>query len=306
MEDVTDTVFRQLLSRWAAPDVYYTEFVNVDGMCSPGREAVIHRLRYTASERPIVAQIWGLKPRNFERAAAEIREMGFDGIDLNMGCPVKKVIKTGACSALIENPSLAEEMILAAKQGAGDTPVSVKTRIGFQKRVTLEWTRFLLEFNLAALIVHGRITKNGAGTPADWNEIKKVVFLRDQMGVKTCIIGNGDITTPEQMLKAAEEYRVDGIMIGRGVLHDPLVFRPAGSPEPEDFDIPGKVALMKEHLTLFHETWGDEKSINILKKFARTYISGFEGAGQLRNLLMAAASYEEMLDILCTRETKDG
>ena len=298
MEDVTDTVYRQLLARWAPPDVFYTEFVNVDGMCSPGRDAVIHRLRHTSTEHPLVAQIWGLKPKNFERAAREIGEMGFDGIDLNMGCPVKKVIKTGACSALIDNPTLAGEMILATKQGAGDMPVSVKTRIGFKKRATLEWTAFLLEYNLAALIVHGRTTKNGAGTPADWDEIAKVVGLRDEMNIQTRIIGNGDITTPEQLENAADTYKVDGVMIGRGVLHDPLVFRNGTAAGVRDLEIPERLAMMKEHLALFRETWGNDKNVNIMKKFARTYINGFEGAGNFRNRLMSAHTYDEMFAIL--------
>jgi tRNA-dihydrouridine synthase len=305
MEDVTDTVFRQLLARWAAPDVFFTEFVNVDGMCSPGREAVIHRLRHTALEHPLVAQIWGLKPENFERAAKEIREMGFDGVDLNMGCPVKKVIKTGACSALIDNPSLANEMILAAKEGAGDMPVSVKTRIGFKKKVTLEWAGFLLEHDLAALIVHGRITKNGAGVPADWTEIGKVVTLRDQMKNETFIIGNGDITAHEQIHLLAKEYGVDGVMIGRGVIHDPLVFRTPGSASFMDLEISDKVALMKEHIILYREIWGDEKNFNIIKKFAKTYITGFDGAARLRACLMDALDHREMLEILESPQFKE-
>lgn len=300
MEDITDTVFRQLLARWAAPDVFYTEFVNVDGMCSPGREAVIHRLRYTDSERPLVAQIWGLRPENFERAAREIRDMGFDGVDLNMGCPVKKITKTGACSALIDNPSLASEMIKATKEGAGEMPVSVKTRIGYRKKVTLEWTGFLLEHDIAALIVHGRITRNGAGVPADWPEIGKVVSLRDQMGADTCIVGNGDVKNPRQIVEFSEEYGVDGVMVGRGAMHDPFIFRTSCSAGFEGLDVPGKVALMKEHALLYRETWGEEKNFNVMKKFAKTYIAGFEGAAALRTRVMETHSYGELLEVLKT------
>ncbi len=298
MEDVTDTVFRQLVARLAAPDVFYTEFVNVDGMCSPGRDAVIHRLRHTESERPLVAQIWGLKPENFERAAAEIRDMGFDGVDLNMGCPVKKVIKTGAGSALIDNPSLASEMILAAKQGAGAMPVSVKTRIGYKSKSTLEWAGFLLEHNLAAIVVHGRITKNGAGAPADWAEIGKVVALRDRIGSLTCIVGNGDVKSPEQILKLSEEYGVDGVMIGRGAMRDPFIFRTPGSAGFEELEISGKVTLMKEHAILYRETWGETKNFNNVKKFAKTYITGFDGAAEARNRLMETQGYDDFIDVL--------
>lgn len=304
MEDVTDTVFRQLVARWAAPDVFYTEFVNVDGMCSPGREAVIHRLRHTNSERPLVAQIWGLKPENFEQAAKEIRDLGFDGIDLNMGCPVKKVIKTGACAALIDNPSLASEMILAAKQGAGEMPVSVKTRIGYKRKTTLEWTGFLLEHNPAALIVHGRIARNTSGAPAEWAEIGKVVALRDQMESETCIIGNGDVTSPRQIFELSEEYGVDGVMVGRGVLHDPFIFRKPGSAGFKDLGISGKIALMKEHVILHRETWGEVKNFNIMKKFAKTYATGFDGAAALRTRLMETHSYDDLLDILESPQEK--
>ena len=193
MEDVTDTVFRRIVARNGKPDVFFTEFVNVDGMCSPGREAVVHRLKHTEEERPLVAQVWGLKPENFARAAADIRSMGFDGIDINMGCPVRKIVKTGACSALIDNPPLAGEIIIATMEGAGATPVSIKTRMGFTKRRTEEWSSFLLDLKPAVLTMHARIAKDMSDVPADWQEIGKVVRIRDSMGSNTLIVGNGDV-----------------------------------------------------------------------------------------------------------------
>jgi len=298
MEDVTDTVFRQMIARYAPPDVFFTEFVNVDGMCSEGREAVIHRLRYTEAERPIVAQIWGLDPENFEQAAKEIQKMGFDGVDLNMGCSVKKVVKTGACARLIDNPSLADEIVHAARQGAGQMPVSVKTRIGYSYRKTLEWTGFLLEKNLAALIVHGRIARESYSAKADWDEIGKVVSLRNQMKSSTLVVGNGDVTSCEQIGHLASAYGVDGVMIGRGALHDPLVFSKTGGKSISALPVAQKAAMVKEHIMLHRETWRDEKSCNVLKKYFRTYLSGFKGATRLRRCLVSASSYDEMLEIL--------
>ena len=295
MEDVTDTVFRRLLASWGAPDVFFTEFVNVDGMCSPGRDAVIHRLQHTDVEKPLIAQIWGLRPKNFEIAARDISAMGFDGIDLNMGCPVKKIIKTGACSALIENPSLADEMIAATREGAGDLPVSVKTRIGFKKRKTVEWSHFLLEHNLSALTVHGRITSEMSDVPADWEEIRKVVELRNTMQMPTLIIGNGDVDRPEQLREFPSRYGVDGVMVGRGIFHNPYLFR-AG-----DFDclsFTEKASLLREHITLYRQVWGNGSNFNVIKKFVKVYIRGFSGAAHLRAELMETTGYDELLALL--------
>ncbi len=298
MEDITDTAFRRLVARYARPDVFFTEFVNVDGMCSPGREAVIYRLRHTDVERPLVAQVWGLKPENFEQAARDIREMGFDGVDLNMGCSVKKVVKTGACARLIENPSLADEMIRATVQGAGGMPVSIKTRIGYADRKTLEWAAFLLDHNPAALTVHGRTAWETYSVPADWNEIAKVVSLRNRIGSNTIIIGNGDVTAPEQTLEFSRRYGVDGVMIGRAAFRDPLIFRKPGSAGISDLGPGEKAGMMREHIILHRDIWADECKADVLKKFARTYISNFKGATALRARLMDANSYGEMLEIL--------
>ena len=132
MEEVTDTVFRRVVAQCGRPDVFFSEFTSVEGLCSQGREAVVRRLHFTAEERPLVAQVWGLEPRNFFESARLIKQLGFDGIDINMGCPVPKIIKGGSCGALIEAPALAQELVAAAKEGAGGLPVSVKTRLGFR------------------------------------------------------------------------------------------------------------------------------------------------------------------------------
>jgi tRNA-dihydrouridine synthase len=175
MEDVTDIVFRGMVRKANEnmPQVLFTEFTNCDGICSVGQSRVIHRLKYDPSQRPIVAQIWGKTPLNYEETAKLCLELGFDGIDINMGCPEKSVIKQGACSALINNKPLAKEIIEACKRGTcGQIPISVKTRIGFNKIQTEEWIGFLLKQNIQALTIHGR-TVAGSDEPADWSEILK-------------------------------------------------------------------------------------------------------------------------------------
>ena len=294
MEDVTDTVFRKIVARNGRPDVFFTEFTNADGICSRGRKAVVHRLRFSVEERPIVAQIWGNNPNHYVQASREIRTMGFDGIDINMGCPEKKIVKHGACSALIDNPNLAKELVLAAKEGAGPLPVSVKTRLGFKQKRTEEWSAFLLGLDLAALTMHGRTAKEMSDVPADWNEIAKVAQQRDQHGSSTLVIGNGDVASNSEVAGLAENHGVDGVMIGRGVFQNLFVFGPSSTPF-ESLSPEQKMAFYRMHVELFHEIWGAEKNMNILKKFAKMYISGFPGAAHVRAAFMDATSYEELL-----------
>lgn len=182
MEDVTDTVFRQIVQKTnlGQPEILFTEFTNCDGICSVGQSRVIHRLKYSNVEKPIVAQIWGKTPKNYYETAKLCLELGFDGVDINFGCPEKNVIKQGCCSAMIKTPNIAKEIIQAVKSGLNNQiPVSVKTRIGFGKVETDEWIPFLLEQNLPAITIHGR-TVAGSDSPANWEEIKKSVQLRDQ------------------------------------------------------------------------------------------------------------------------------
>jgi tRNA-dihydrouridine synthase len=319
MEDVTDTVFRRIVASAAPPDVYFTEFVNADGLCSAGYDAVVHRLRFTEIERPIVAQIWGNKPENYLKAARMIIDMGFDGIDINMGCPVKKIVKTGACSALIENPSLAAELFHAAREGvtsnlnqsetgSGDAalPVSIKTRIGFKTKKTETWARFLLELNPAVLTIHGRIAKDMSDVPADWDEVRRVVDLRNDMRSNTLILGNGDVDTSERLADYPAKYGVDGVMVGRGIFRDLFIFRRYSEQDDDasahtSFELlpmTEKIDFYKSHIDLYRSTWGDEKNFNVMKKFAKPYIAGFSGAGKLRNAIMETSNYSEMLEAL--------
>ena len=302
MEDVTDTVFRQIVAGCARPDVFFTEFVNVEGMFARGQDVVRQRLKFTDHERPIVAQIWGTKAEYFYRAATELVKLGFDGVDLNFGCPVKAIVKKGACAALIENPALAKEIIQATKEGAKNLPVSVKTRIGYNSIVTEDWIGFLLEENLDALAIHGRTAREMSVVPAHWDEIRKVVTLRDKLKVKTLIIGNGDVLSAAEAAEKSKTYGVDGVMIGRGILHNPWVFERSGRTEMQNQE--KKFELLIKHVKLFENTWGTAKPFAVLKKYFKIYIQGFPGASELRTKLMATKSTAEVEQIITEQSRK--
>jgi tRNA-dihydrouridine synthase len=297
MDDVTDTVFRQIVASLAPPDFYMTEFVNVDGLQSPGRPRLMPKLRFSKKEHPIVAQLWGLNPENFYKTTKEVMEMGFDGVDLNMGCPVKTVIKNGACAALVNNRGLAGEIIDATKRAAGKHfPVSVKTRVGFTTP-DMSWLEFLLSKKLDLLSIHGRTAKQLSKVPADWDLIGDVRKMRDTVCPSTLIVGNGDITSRGQAIQLADKYQLDGVMIGRGIFQDPFLFSkdsPWGGYTKEQ-----KIELYQMHVELFAKTWQNgERRIETLNKFCKVYINGFDGAADLRQRLMNADSSSELLELL--------
>lgn len=294
MDDVTDTVFRQIVAQTARPDVYFTEFTNCDGLNSKGRDALMNRLQYSQIERPIVAQIWGTNPKTFYQTAQLVQKLGFDGIDINMGCPVRTITRHGACGALIKNPNLAKQLIDATKKGAPNLPLSVKTRIGVDKITTKEWISFLLDQNLAALTIHGRTVKEQSKVPTHWDQIAKAVKLKDRLrptSTHTLIIGNGDVQSYQEALEKAKKYKLDGIMIGRGIFHNPWVFKKGQAYQPSTTE---KLQLLLTHTQLFDQTWGKTKNFAILKKFFKIYASGFGGAGDLRTKLMQTNSLSEV------------
>lgn len=315
MDDVTDTVFRQMVASCAPPDLFFTEFVNVDGLMSEGRVHLFKKLRFVPMEGSLVVQLWGLKPDNFRAVATQIadgslaQELGlpdgvnFAGVDLNMGCPAKSEVKSGACAALIKNRPLAKEIIDATREGlAGKLPLSVKTRVGFSE-VDMSWIEFLLEQNLDMLTVHGRTRKQMSKVPANWELISRAREMRDAMGVKTLIVGNGDVTSRAQGSELAENYRLDGVMIGRGVFHDPYVF--AQNSVWENCPRDERLALFRRHVELFAATWKPgERPVVTLNKFCKIYVQGFEGAKELRERLMAAKNTDELLAILTQSEVR--
>jgi tRNA-dihydrouridine synthase len=294
MDDVTDTVFRQIVADCAAPDLFFTEFVNADGLQSPGRGKLLKKLQFSAKERPLIAQIWGKDPENFRKTANELVEMGFAGIDINMGCPEKVVVKNGCCSALINNRELAAAIIRATQEGAaGRVPVSVKTRLGFNE-VDMSWLEFLLGHNLDMLTIHGRTRKEMSEVPAHWDKIGEARVLRDKLAPNTVLVGNGDVESRQQAETLAKTYGLDGIMIGRGIFHDPFAFAPE-SPWP-NYGKQQRADLYAKHVKLFAQTWTNgDRRIATLNKFCKIYIHGFDGAKELREQLMHAQSTAELL-----------
>lgn len=364
MDDVTDTVFRQIVADCAPPDLYFTEFVNVDGLQSPGRAKLLKKLQFTAKERPLIVQLWGLKPDNFYKTAREIVDgtlakefeslrtkdrdamqgkseakndaynsvrgvstgtfdtavhsehggmtglagqqanavLSYAGVDLNMGCPVRTVIKNGACAALMNNRVLAGEIIDATREGASsvksDFPVSVKTRVGFTT-VDESWIEFLLNKKLDLLSIHGRTVKQLSKTPADWDLIGRVREMRDSLAPSTLIAGNGDVLNLTKGRELAQKHQLDGIMIGRGIFHDPYIF--ADESPWQQMSKDERLALFAKHISLFAKTWPNgEYRFEALKKFAKVYINGFEGASDLRSWFMDVDTPEQALTILTT------
>ncbi len=291
MEDVTDTVLRQVIARCGKPAVFFTEFTNVEGMFSKGERHVIQRLRYTEVERPLVAQIWGTQPENFFKAAKKLIDMGFDGIDLNMGCPASGVMQKGACSGLINNRPLAKEIIDATKEGAaGIIPVSIKTRLGF-RAIDFSWIAFVLEQKPAVLTVHARTVSEMSKVPAHWDKLKTVVEMRNATSPETLIIGNGDVKSLGDAHQKVAEAGTDGAMIGRGIFDNPYLF--AGNVTLSDKTPQEKMQLLLDHMQLWIDTWGDSKHFPILRKFFKVYANGFPGAQDLRMQLMETQSPEE-------------
>lgn len=306
MEDVTDTSFRQLVMEISDPrffHVIFTEFTSTDGLCHPvGRPKVISRLQVNQTERAvlqakgmkIVAQIWGANPEKFHEASRMIcSEMQFDGIDINMGCPVKKIVKQGGCSALIGQPTLAAEIIQATKE-ASNIPVSVKTRTGIKKHDTENWIGFLLEQNPAAIILHARTQKDQSEVDADWREIAKAVAVRNQSGKNIPLLGNGDVMSVEDALQKCNATGADGVMVGRGIFHNPWFFN---SPQP-DISVTDKLELLWHHVDLFTKTWGSERNFATLKRFFKIYTNAFKGAARLRAALMETNNADEVRRVL--------
>ncbi len=297
MADVTDEAFRQIIAKYSrhgevggGPDVFWTEFVSADGLASAGREVLKRDLAFSFGEHPIVAQIFGSNPANIFTASKLCSELGFDGIDINMGCPDRSIEKQGAGAAHMKDPARAKEVIAAAKEGALGLPVSVKTRVGYNKIEIDTWIPFLLEQDLAALTVHARTRKEMSLVPARWEHVRQAVEMRDKMGIKTCIIGNGDAINIADAKKKVEETGCDGVMLGRAIFGNPWLF----DMQKNALSITEKLTVMVEHTKLFEELLGDIKSFAIMKKHYKAYVNGWDGAKELRVKLMEAKNAEEV------------
>lgn len=291
MEEVTDFAFREMFARYGKPDVMFTEFVNVDGLLHPqGFKKLKIDLKFSEIQRPIVAQIWGRDPEKFYKAAQMLAEMGFDGIDINFGCPQQKEIQGGACAALILKPELAREIVAAAKKGAGSLPVSVKTRLAYSKLDEMEvWVKNLLDTDIVALTLHARTKQEKSKVPAHWDKIAEAVEIRNEAKSKTLILGNGDIKSRQEGLERVAQTGCDGVMVARGAFGNPWLF----GGENNQPTIKHRLAVMLEHAELFNRELGQVKSFTIMRKHFKAYCSGFSGALELRAKLMQTKNLEE-------------
>lgn len=295
MADVTDSAFRRIIAKYGRPDVTWTEFVSADGLArapEEGRKKLLKDLEYSEAERPIVAQFFTANPEHMKKAAELAKELGFDGIDINMGCPDKTVNNQGAGACLIKDPELAVELIRSAKEGAGDLPVSVKTRLGWNQDELETWLPALLKAEPAVITLHARTRKEMSKVPARWERVKRAVEIRDSLGSKTLIFGNGDALDMEDARKKAKESGADGVMLGKAIFGNPWLFKEY-APTLEE-----KLRVCVEHTKLFEELLGGTKNFNIMKKHYKAYVNGFDGAAELRSKLMQADNAREVGDIV--------
>ncbi len=293
MMDVTDTCFRRLIKGWSRPDVLFSEFISADTWCNQGEDAVSLRLTFDPEEHPLIAQVWGRSPENYYTAVERLIQRGFAGVDINMGCSIANVLKKGSCAKLIEDRSLAGELILATQEAAqGRVPVSIKTRLGFHSMETHDWAGFLLGFKPDALIMHGRIARQQMQHSANWDEIGKVVALRDVLSPSTVVVGNGDVRSYAEIQEKHVQHAVDGVMVGRGALEDPFMFRSDGS-SIHSMSGQQRLALLLQHVDLFERVWGHTKRFATLKKYINMYVSSFPGAADQCDRLVRARSIKQ-------------
>lgn len=300
MANVTDYAFRSMITKYGKPDVIWTEFVSADGLMSPGRDKLLIDLKYSKKERPIVAQLFTGHPEAMRKAARLCAELGFDGLDINMGCPDRAVEKQGGGAANIKDPANALKVLAAAREGWEEykksniknknetIPVTIKTRIGYNK-VDMGWIRLLLEQKLPALTVHLRTRKEMSEVPAHWELMPEIVKLRDEISPETLIIGNGDVQNIEDAVTKVKATGCDGVMIGRGIFGTPWLFercrggRDARARTPEQ-----RLQIMLEHARLYVKTFKGIKNFAVMKKHFKAYVSGWDGAKELRVKLMEA------------------
>ncbi len=302
MEDVTDVVFRHVVKKAGAPDVFFTEFTNSDSFCHPdGKESVQGRLVFEEDEQPIVAHIWGDNPEYFRQMSKELKEMGFKGIDINMGCPVPNVATRGKGSGLILRPDVAAELIAAAKEGG--LPVSVKTRIGYHSQdEMIDWLTHILKQDIANLSIHLRTRDEMSKVPAKWELIPEILALRDEIAPNTLITVNGDVLDRQMGLELVEKYGVDGVMIGRGIFKNPYAFEK----EPKNHSTEDLLGLLRLQLDLQDEYAKQvPRSIVGLHRFFKIYVKGFPGASDLRVSLMNTKSTDEVRALLDAFFQKD-
>jgi len=295
MEAVTDVVFRHVVGKAAAPDIYFTEFTNSASYNSPkGQQSTRGRLMFTEDEHPMVAQIWGNRPDHFEFMANGLKEQGFKGIDINMGCPDKSVVKGGSGSGLIRTPELAAELIAAAKKSG--LPISVKTRLGdVSVDEWTEWLTHILKQDVVNLTIHLRTRKEMSKVPAHFELIPEIKKLRDEIAPQTLLTINGDIMDRQQGEELVEKYGVDGVMIGRGIFTNPYAF----AKEKTEHSREELLGLLRMQLDLFDEyTTNETRKFDPLKRFFKIYVRDFPNAAELREELMHTKTTDQARTVL--------
>lgn len=303
MYDVTDVAFRHVVSQCARPDVYFTEFVSTDGLSNPtGRQRLLYHLKKEDDPTPLVAQVFGANPDKFQETARLITALGFNGIDINMGCPKPAEMKGGACAALFRSPQLAKEIVEATWEGTGGTiPVSVKIRIGDTKIDWENWIATLLQAKPVNISIHLRTRKEMSKVAAHWELMPNIMrFIHEQTTPeeRPTIVGNGDVLTRADGLEKAHATGCDGIMIGRGIFQDPWVF----SPHPREHSVAERAQLLLLHAEQYEKHFTGLKPFEPLKRFYKIYLSGFEGAAELREALYVARNSQEIKSILTSHK----
>jgi len=303
MSGVSDEPFRLMFLKYGKPSFFWTEFVSAEGLFSKGKDYCLKLLLHSKKERPIIAQLFGSDPACFEKAAKLVAGLGFDGIDINMGCPDTNIEKKGGGAALIKNFNLAKEIIRATLRGAQGgpkkIPVSVKTRIGYSENQIKEWIPAILEENIAVLTVHFRTRDEMYFSKANWEFAKDVVKIRDKIAPKTLVLGNGDIKTIEQAKQLVKETGLDGVVIGRAILGNPWFFS-KHLPTAKD-----RLKAIVEHAEIFDKFHKDDvvkngkyKKFESMKKHFHAYARGFEGSKDLREQLMKTKNTAEVKKVV--------
>lgn len=305
MADVTDAAFRHIIAKYGRPDATWTEFVSADGLFRGGYDHLINDLRFSEIERPVIAQFFTSSPEMMEKASRLALELGFDGVDINMGCPDKSVEKQGAGAGLIKNPKRAQEIILAAMRGATgeekSIPVSVKTRIGYNKNELETWLPAILETKPALVTIHARTRKEMSLVPARWEHVARAVEIRNELSPETLIFGNGDVKDVAHGIALCNETGADGAMLGRAIFGNPWLFSPR-----QRLGVEEKLRVLVEHTKLFEEIVGPKppvgcgKSFAVMKKHYKAYVNGFDGAKELRMELMEAENATQVGEIVET------
>lgn len=276
MDGVTDYTMREIYSEIAKPDVIFTEFVSAEGIVRES-EKLLRSLKFSDKERPIVAQLFGEDPDSFKKAVKIIKDLEFDGVDINMGCPARKVMLRKAGGALIENYDLSEKIILACLGAAQNFSVSVKTRISEER-----WYRFLSKFDLSAVTIHGRYLKQGNTGEVNWEEINRAGKILKEKNI--VVLGNGGVLNKNDGILKCKEYDLDGVLIGKAALGNPWIF------SEEVFDKNDILKIIERHAKIGTYPF-------ILKHFG-WYAKGFTGAKELRTELLKTRSFEETKKVL--------